>query len=590
MSVETYKRLKRENYYSPSYSPISTYSSSNVPIFSPKRKMALSKEERDRRYVSADMTQTVALYNDSIALKNSFSSEIYQSGIFGNIKDVLVDTGKLVWAKLTGSMERLNVKDARSISESCNLEDPTVSFVDSLSRKHKSPEYFIAPRKLRRLASIESAPTSIAQDVSPHPKLHEQHNNERLLSFSRDPFNWNTWKTTKITSAVNDTGVEMSQYGTTLRVKRRNNMLESKHAQLALRTQSEEIEYLKMIFNGEYKVPKMIEDEREEQMKLMQVHLAGNQKVKKSIVDLTERIRNILLDNADRKQANDDDIIFIKESKVSPLDKKRKEFQNQQLRFDRSLLEFDKEFKTYRQLLEERKLVQEQVRKKIEQTEGKKLIPSISTSEIKVVQKTLARQENAILMNKDNLEVSVRDFKTLTPRRWLNDTVIEFFMKFVEKSTEKTVAFNSFFYTNLSERGYQGVRRWMKRKKSQIGDLDKIFIPINLNQSHWALGMIDITRKRIVYVDSLSNGPNAMSFAILNDLKKYVIEESKNAMGADFELENLPCPQQPNGFDCGIYLCMNTLYLSHDSSLAFDQKDAIRMRTYIGHLILSEGA
>lgn len=367
-------------------------------------------------------------------------------------------------------------------------------------------------------------------------------------------------------------------------------MLESKHAQLALRTQSEEIEYLKMIFNGEYKVPKMIEDEREEQMKLMQVHLAGNQKVKKSIVDLTERIRNILLDNADRKQANDDDIIFIKESKVSPLDKKRKEFQNQQLRFDRSLLEFDKEFKTYRQLLEERKLVQEQVRKKIEQTEGKKLIPSISTSEIKVVQKTLARQENAILMNKDNLEVSVRDFKTLTPRRWLNDTVIEFFMKFVEKSTEKTVAFNSFFYTNLSERGYQGVRRWMKRKKSQIGDLDKIFIPINLNQSHWALGMIDITRKRIVYVDSLSNGPNAMSFAILNDLKKYVIEESKNAMGADFELENLPCPQQPNGFDCGIYLCMNTLYLSHDSSLAFDQKDAIRMRTYIGHLILSEGA
>ncbi len=61
------------------------------------------------------------------------------------------------------------------------------------------------------------------------------------------------------------------------------------------------------------------------------------------------------------------------------------------------------------------------------------------------MQKALASRENTQLMNRDNIEITVRDFKTLAPRRWLNDTIIEFFMKYIEKSTPNTVAFNSFF-------------------------------------------------------------------------------------------------------------------------------------------------
>ena len=126
----------------------------------------------------------------------------------------------------------------------------------------------------------------------------------------------------------------------------------------------------------------------------------------------------------------------------------------------------------------------------------------------------------------------------------------------------------------------------MKRKKVEIKDLKRIFAPINLNESHWALGLIDIERKRIIYVDSLSRGPNSLSLTILNNLKSYIIEESKDTIGEDFELIHGNCPQQPNGFDCGIYVCMNALYLSKDSELTFSSKDAANMRNYIGHLIL----
>ena len=406
------------------------------------------------------------------------------------------------------------------------------------------------------------------------------------LHFSKDPFNWNDWKTSEI--EPREDAKQTQQYGTTLIRRSRSPRKFHGNNQLTPRAQSDEGKNLKTIYNGEYQVPKILEDERENQLSLLQRD--KDSQLKKTIVDLTQKIKNILVEREGASSASDDDFMIVSERKISSLERKRYDFQRRRVNVDRALhqLDIDEEFKTYRQLIEERKHIQDEVRKKKEGDKGRKLVPDIGQDESNKVKKTLRRSDNGILSNRDNFEVTVRDFKTLTPRRWLNDTVIEFFMKQIEKNSKGIVAFNSFFYTTLSERGYQGVRRWMKRKKAQINDLEKIFVPVNLNQSHWALGMIDISRKRIVYVDSLSNGPNAMSFAILNDLQNYVIGESKNTMGADFELENLRCPQQPNGFDCGIYLCMNTLYLSQDAPLTFDQHDAVRMRAYIAHLILSK--
>lgn len=302
-----------------------------------------------------------------------------------------------------------------------------------------------------------------------------------------------------------------------------------------------------------------------------------------SVSELTNRISSILKETLPR--ARNDDLIILKEKNVSELDKKRQEFERQRTKFNQMKLIFDREHISYKKLQEERRKIQIENRSK---QKSERLVPNLTQKEVDEVKKVLQRSDNGLLMNRENLEIFVRDFKTLGKARWLNDTIIEFFMKNIEKSNANIVAFNSFFYTTLSERGYQGVRRWMKRKKKQIAKLDKIFVPVNLNQSHWALGMIDIENKRIIFADSLSNGPNAMSFAILADLKNYVIQESQKELGDDFELVHLQSPQQPNGYDCGIYVCMNTLYLSKENELQYDYKEAVSMRTYIGHLILSD--
>lgn len=570
MSVGTYKPLKSESYYYPSFSQISTYRSSNVPIFSSRRNMSDTSKSVSKSCARTDDTHCSG--GNQVT-----SQDVWQKGIFDGIASTVYDSGKLIWEKLVGTSTPVN-KNGRSNELGSSCSQP-----EALRKRSHEFEAFELPKKRRSLKENQSDEKLLEEAIQPRK------NDLETLHFSKDPFKWNDWKTSEI-EPRREEQTAAQQYGTSLIRTRKSPRKSTSNSQTTLRSQFDEVYHLKTIYNGEYQIPKILEDERERQLSLLQKD--KDSQLKKTIVDLTEKIKSILTERELTRPSSEDEIIIVKERKINSLERKRREFQRRRENVDRALhqLDIDKGFKTYRQLLEERKQIQNEVRKKKELGNKKRLVPDIEQNEANNVKKTLGRKDNAVLSNKDNLEVTVRDFKTLTPRRWLNDTVIEFFMKQIEKDSKTVVAFNSFFYTTLSQRGYQGVRRWMKRKKANIGDLEKIFVPINLNQSHWALGMVDIPQKRIIYVDSLSNGPNAMSFAILSDLRNYVVEESKNAIGADFELENLRCPQQPNGFDCGIYLCMNTLYLSHDAPLTFDQHDAVRMRNYIAHLILSKSS
>ena len=113
------------------------------------------------------------------------------------------------------------------------------------------------------------------------------------------------------------------------------------NTKLVSRAQSEEAIYLRQIFNGEYKVPKILKDERERQLKLMDMDREKDTGLKKSIIELTEKIKTILIEsNKNRIQStgeNDDDLVFVKEKKVSSLERKHKDYLNQKLKFDKSI-------------------------------------------------------------------------------------------------------------------------------------------------------------------------------------------------------------------------------------------------------------
>jgi len=117
--------------------------------------------------------------------------------------------------------------------------------------------------------------------------------------------------------------------------------------------------------------------------------------------------------------------------------------------------------------------------------------------------------------------------------------------------------------------------RWAK--KFDIFQKNKIFCPININNSHWTLLVMYIKLKKIVYYDSM--GRSSCS-KYLNGALRYLGDEA-GRLGRGFlpdEWELVPTdlnntPQQQNGYDCGVFTIMFTDFLTDNLSLAFSQED-----------------
>jgi sentrin-specific protease 1 len=183
-----------------------------------------------------------------------------------------------------------------------------------------------------------------------------------------------------------------------------------------------------------------------------------------------------------------------------------------------------------------------------------------------------------------NIELTGELMRCLRPLTWLNDEVINLYMELLrvrnnrKPDSLKCHFFNSFFYTKMLQGGYQykNVRRWSKRAKIKVIEMDRVFVPINVNNSHWVLAVINFSEKRFEYHDSLyGNGS-----ACLRQLRQYVADEANHyhdGMQYDFtgwtSVNIRDCPSQHNGSDCGVFTCKNADYLSDSREALFTQSD-----------------
>ncbi|KAL6941869.1 hypothetical protein ACO0QE_003030 [Hanseniaspora vineae] len=454
----------------------------------------------------------------------------------------------------------------------------------SNNSSHSSGSARSSSRSSSRTSSADSihAVTQQAKRNKEHQQLQTKLDNSPLLTKSvgdvSKKFQWSTNATPICAEKINITTDDKpkQQYGTAFYVNRKKAATHQEPA-----SNLNEVSYLRKIFHNTEEVRPQRESEKLKQLQLLQKDSAKQKTLKTTILTLISDIKKELeRKNKLKASSANDDVIFVRSAKVyQPIELTHRE----KLVLDRTF--FDEEFKTYKAILAEREALKKAL---LEEKRKKKLIPTFTKDELRVVNDIFYdRYKGRDPVSKPyQLEITKRDFKTLTPGRWLNDTVIEFYMKHIEAENKKTVCFNSFFFTALSQRGHKGVARWMKRKKADICQLDKIFVPINVGQSHWVLGMIDIKNKKIVYTDSLCSSINEGVFSTLKILQNYVIEESGGKIGKDFELELVSCPQQPNGFDCGIFVFMNSLYLSKNLPLTFEPHESTNMRKYVGKLIL----
>ncbi|KAK3185160.1 hypothetical protein Dsin_032446 [Dipteronia sinensis] len=190
----------------------------------------------------------------------------------------------------------------------------------------------------------------------------------------------------------------------------------------------------------------------------------------------------------------------------------------------------------------------------------------------------------------DAVLISEKDVELLQPETFINDTIIDFYIKYLKNKIQpeeqhRFYFFNSFFFRKLADldkdpssacegkAAFQRVRKWTR--KVNLFEKDYVFIPINYS-FHWSLIVI-CHPGEVVYCkdDEIEKSPKVPCILHMDSIKgshrglknlfqSYLCEEWKerhskiedDVLSKFSRLRFVPLelPQQENSFDCGLFL------------------------------------
>ncbi|XP_071732351.1 probable ubiquitin-like-specific protease 2B isoform X2 [Rutidosis leptorrhynchoides] len=190
----------------------------------------------------------------------------------------------------------------------------------------------------------------------------------------------------------------------------------------------------------------------------------------------------------------------------------------------------------------------------------------------------------------DAVSISKRDFDLLLPDTFVNDTIIDFYIKHLKnkinpEERHRFHFFNSFFFRKLADPdkdsldasqgrvAYQRVKKWTR--KVNLFEKDFVFIPVNYNY-HWSLILIchltematykdeDANESTkvpcVLHMDSFRGSHTGLKGLVQSYLKeewierKQVASEDIRSRFDNLRFISLELPQQPNLYDCGLFL------------------------------------
>lgn len=188
----------------------------------------------------------------------------------------------------------------------------------------------------------------------------------------------------------------------------------------------------------------------------------------------------------------------------------------------------------------------------------------------------------------DAVTISGRDVELLEPGIFINDTLIDFYIKYLQSTISESQRqachfFNSFFFRKLadldkfpdtevvSREAFLRVRKWTRRVN--IFEKDYIFIPVNYSY-HWSLIVIcnpgaaileDGNQSKtpcILHMDSINGTHGNLSKLIQSYLweewrERHKVDEASFVTAENFynmQFISLEVPQQNNLYDCGLFL------------------------------------
>ncbi|PWA91648.1 ulp1 protease family, C-terminal catalytic domain-containing protein [Artemisia annua] len=190
----------------------------------------------------------------------------------------------------------------------------------------------------------------------------------------------------------------------------------------------------------------------------------------------------------------------------------------------------------------------------------------------------------------DAVSIGKRDVDMLLPDTFVNDTIIDFYIKYLKNkiNPEDRPRFhflNSFFFRKLADpdkepleackgkEAFQRVRKWTR--KVNLFEKDYVFIPVNFNY-HWSLIVMchlgevatyqdeDVTKLSkvpcVLHMDPIRGnhtGLNGLMQSYLKEEWRGRVPETSEDICSRFDnlrFISLELPQQPNSYDCGLFL------------------------------------
>ena len=219
--------------------------------------------------------------------------------------------------------------------------------------------------------------------------------------------------------------------------------------------------------------------------------------------------------------------------------------------------------------------------------------------------------DNEILSSLFNTQFTRHDFRSLAPGRHCNDEVLVAFMLLcIKRHRNKPIVhvFNSFFFKKLTSSwdgdrctsskkpkfDYESVKRWTKYV--DISKKKYVFVPIHLAaERHWVLAVINFFDQHMFLYDSL-NGSHEVIFDVLKEyvllelVRKKVFEKPPSNYWKSWVFEAYASEPQENGYDCGVFVCMNTWCLMYNAptNVSAVQKNMNLFRKYMTLCLLNE--
>lgn len=176
------------------------------------------------------------------------------------------------------------------------------------------------------------------------------------------------------------------------------------------------------------------------------------------------------------------------------------------------------------------------------------------------------------------IDLEEPDFVRIVSNKWFNDKMINLYFYLVEKYSREVLSvkiynFSTYFFTKLIRCGVKSVQKWFENVN--LFSFDFLYFPIHRSH-HWSFVNVNLKTFEIEYWDSL-NGGYTEAFRIFDDeinrdlqfsspvvweiLKPIVIflnleKQKVNLPKICYKIIKMKCPQQPNGIDCGLFVCL----------------------------------